>query len=59
LTCLAGLSEEDFFLLFKEIAFSYPVKALWEEYRELPTQTSHLILNIKAQSHRFVRVDVR
>jgi hypothetical protein len=55
----SGLSEEDFLLLFKEIAFSYDVKELWEEYRTLPTQTSHLILNIKAHSFRFVRVDVK
>jgi hypothetical protein len=55
----AGLSEEDFFLLFKEIAFSYNVKDIWEEYRKLPTQTSHLILNIKAQAYRFVVVEVR
>jgi hypothetical protein len=53
-----GLNQEDFFELFKEIAFSYDVKALWEEYRNLPTQTSHLILNIKAHSFRFVTVDV-
>jgi hypothetical protein len=51
-----GISEEDFAALFKEIAYSYNIKALWEEYRMLPTQTSHLILNIKAQSYRFVPV---
>jgi hypothetical protein len=54
----AGLSQEDFFILFKEIAYSYDFKELWEEYRKLPTQTSHLILNIKAHSHRFVTVNV-
>jgi hypothetical protein len=54
----SGLSQEDFFMLFKEIAFSYDFKILWEEYRKLPTQTSHLILNIKAHSYRFVVVNV-
>jgi hypothetical protein len=54
-----GLSEEDFHLLFKEIAYSYPVEQLWEEYRRMPTQTSHLILNIKAKDYRFVVVDVQ
>ena len=54
----AGLSEEDFIALFKEIAFSYNLKELWAEYRKLPTQTSHLILNIKAQSYRFETVHV-
>jgi hypothetical protein len=54
-----GLSEEDFHLLFKEIAYSYPVDQLWEEYRRMPTQTSHLILNIKAKDYRFVVVDVQ
>jgi hypothetical protein len=53
-----GLTQEDFFELFKEIAYSYDVKAMWEEYRRMPTQTSHLILNIKAQSYRFIIVDV-
>jgi hypothetical protein len=54
----SGLSQEDFFILFKEIAYSYDFKELWEEYRKLPTQTSHLILNIKAHTHRFVIVNV-
>jgi hypothetical protein len=53
----SGISQEDFFDLFKEIAFSYNMKELWEEYRTLPTQISHLVLNIKAQKYRFVRVD--
>jgi hypothetical protein len=53
-----GLTQEDFFELFKEIAYSYDVRTLWEEYRRLPTQTSHLILNIKAHAYRFVVVDV-
>jgi hypothetical protein len=52
-----GLTQEDFFELFKEIAYSYDVKGLWEEYRRLKTQTSHLILNIKAHSYRFITVD--
>jgi hypothetical protein len=52
----AGLSEEDFHQLFKEIAFSYDEKKIWEEYRLLPTQTSHLILNVKAQSYKLVTV---
>jgi hypothetical protein len=54
-----GLTQEDFFELFKEIAYSFDVKQLWEEYRRMPTQTSHLILNIKAQSYRFIIVDVQ
>jgi hypothetical protein len=54
-----GLSEEDFHQLFKEIAYSYDEKTLWEEYRQLPTQTSHLILNVKAQSYKFVVVNVK
>jgi hypothetical protein len=54
-----GLSQEDFIILFKEIAYSYDVKALWEQYRRMPTQTSHLILNIKAQQYRFVIVHVQ
>jgi hypothetical protein len=54
-----GLNQEDFFILFKEIAYSYDVKDLWEQYRRMPTQTSHLILNIKAQQYRFVIVDVQ
>jgi hypothetical protein len=53
----SGVSQEDFYFLFKEIAFSYDIKRLWEEYRLLPTQTSHLILNVKAQSYRFVKVE--
>jgi hypothetical protein len=53
------LSEEDFRLLFKEIAYSYPVDDLWQQYKRLPTQTSHMILNIKAQSYRFIVVDVQ
>jgi integrase len=53
-----GLNEEDFFELFKEIAYAYDVDALWSHYRELKTQTSHLILNIKAHQYRFVEVDV-
>jgi hypothetical protein len=52
-----GLNQEDFFELFKEIAYSYDVKRLWEEYRRLKTQTSHLILNIKAHTYRFIEVD--
>jgi hypothetical protein len=54
-----GLSEEDFFELFKEIAYSYDVLDLWERYKSMPTQTSHLILNIKAHQYRFVIVDVQ
>jgi hypothetical protein len=54
-----GISEEDFIQLFKEIPYSYNVVELWEEYRKLPTQTSHLILNIKDHSYRFVVVKVR
>jgi hypothetical protein len=53
-----GLNEEDFFELFKEIAYSYDVDALWGQYKVLKTQTSHLILNIKAHQYRFVEVDV-
>jgi hypothetical protein len=53
----AGLSEEDFHQLFKEIAYSYNEKGLWEEYRLLPNQISHLILNVKAQSYKFVSVN--
>jgi hypothetical protein len=55
----AGLSEEDFHNLFKEIAYSYNEKALWEEYRLLHTQTSHMILNVKAQKYKFVNVEVK
>jgi hypothetical protein len=54
-----GISEEDFIQLFKEIPYSYDVFALWEQYKRLPTQTSHLILNIKAHLYRFVVVDVQ
>jgi hypothetical protein len=54
-----GLSQEDFYDLFREIPYSYNVDELWEEYRRLPTQTSHLILNIKAQQYRFVIVHVK
>jgi hypothetical protein len=53
-----GVSEEDFIQLFKEIPYSYNVFDLWERYRTLPTQTSHLILNIKAHLYRFVVVNV-
>jgi predicted phosphatase len=53
-----GVSEEDFIQLFKEIPYSYNVLDLWERYRKLPTQTSHLILNIKAHLYRFVVVNV-
>jgi hypothetical protein len=55
----SGLSEEDFHQLFKEIAYSYDEKGLWEEYRNLPTQTSHLILNVKAHNYRFVIVETQ
>ena len=54
----AGLPEEDFIQLFKEIQFSYDVDALWEEYRQLQCQKDHLILNCKAHSHQFVRVNL-
>jgi hypothetical protein len=54
-----GLTQEDFYDLFKEIAYSYDVDALWEEYRRLPTQTSHLILNTKAHEFRFIRVEAK
>jgi hypothetical protein len=54
-----GLSQEDFYELFKEIPYSYPVEVLWDEYRRLPTQTSHLILNIKAHQYRFIVVRVK
>jgi predicted phosphatase len=54
-----GISEEDFIQLFKEIPYSYDVFALWQQYKTLPTQTSHLILNIKAHIYRFVVVKVR
>jgi hypothetical protein len=52
-----GLTQEDFFELMKEIAFAYDKNLLWERYRKLKTQTSHLILNIKAQQYRFVEVE--
>jgi hypothetical protein len=52
----AGLSEEDFHQLFKEIAYSYDERSLWEEYRRLPNQISHMILNVKAQRYKFVAV---
>jgi hypothetical protein len=52
-----GLTQEDFFELFKEISYSYDVDALWEQYRSMPTQTSHLILNLKAHSYRFMIVE--
>jgi hypothetical protein len=54
-----GLNQEDFFELFKEIPYSYNADELWETYRRLPTQTSHLILNIKAHLYRFVIVKFR
>jgi predicted phosphatase len=54
----AGIGEEDFIQLFKELPYSYDVFALWETYRQLPTQTSHLILNLKAHLYRFVVVNV-
>ena len=54
----AGLPEEDFIQLFKEIQFSYDVDALWNEYRTLQCQKDHLILNCKAHSHQFVRVNL-
>ena len=53
----AGLGEEDFFAVFKEIQYSYNVDELWQEYRILPSQKDHLILNCKAHSYRFVRVN--
>jgi hypothetical protein len=55
----AGLGEEDFFAVFKEIQFSYDVDALWEEYRNLENQKCHLILNCKAHSYKFVHVNIR
>jgi hypothetical protein len=54
-----GLTQEDFFELFKEISYSYDVDALWQEYRAMPTQTSHLILNLKAHIYRFIIVDMK
>jgi hypothetical protein len=53
------LNQEDFFELFKEIPYSYNADELWQRYRKLPTQTSHLILNIKAHLYRFVVVNIR
>ena len=53
----AGLSEEDFFELMKEIQFSYNKDALWMEYKALKNQKDHLILNIKAHTYHFVRID--
>jgi hypothetical protein len=54
-----GISQEDFYDLMKEIAFSYNVEELWQQYKRLKTQTSHLILNIKAHMYRFVIVKVQ
>ena len=54
----AGLGEEDFMQVFKEIQFSYDVDSLWQEYRQLTSQKDHLILNCKAHSYRFIRVNV-
>lgn len=54
----SGLGFEDFYQVFKEIQFSYDVDALWQEYRQLPNQKSHLILNCKAHDYRFVYVNV-
>ena len=54
----AGLNEEDFLQLFKEIQYSYNVDALWNEYRQLKNQKDHLILNCKAHSYTFIRVNV-
>ena len=55
----SGLGEEDFMQVFKEIQYSYDVDALWEEYRQLKSQKDHLILNCKAHSYQFVRVNVK
>ena len=54
----AGVGEEDFYQLFKEMQVSYNVDSLWQEYRALTNQKDHLILNCKARSYRFVRVNV-
>ena len=54
----AGLNEEDFMQLFKEIQYSYNVDELWNEYRKLTNQKDHLILNCKAHSHTFIRVNI-
>ena len=55
----AGLGEEDFLQVFKEIQFSYDVEKIWQEYRQLPNQKCHLILNCKAHSYRFVIVNIK
>ena len=54
----AGLGEEDFMQIFKEIQYSYNVERLWDEYKNLPNQKSHLILNVKAHEYRFVYVNI-
>ena len=54
----AGLNEEDFYQLFKEIQYSYNVNDLWNQYRQLSNQKSHLILNCKAHSYTFVNVNI-
>ena len=45
----AGLPEEDFFDLMKEIQYSYNKNELWEQYRRLGNQKDYLILNINFQ----------
>ena len=50
----AGLPEEDFFDLLKEIQYSYPKEELWEQYKALTSPKDYLILNTKAQSYEFV-----
>ena len=50
----AGLSEEDFFELMKEIQYSYDKDALWIQYKQLKNQKDYLILNIKAHTYQFV-----
>jgi hypothetical protein len=55
----AGLGEEDFMQVFKEIQYSYDVDKLWNEYRQLTNQKDHLILNCKAHSYQFIRVNVK
>ena len=50
----AGVSEEDFIDLMKEIQYSYDRDLLWAQYRALTNQKDYLILNIKAQSYEFV-----
>ena len=50
----AGLPEEDFFDLMKEIQYSYNKDELWQQYRRLSNQKDYLILNTKAQSYEFV-----